>query len=214
MAAITATVIAAAAVAGVGLSAYGAIAGSQAASKAASAQSAAYAQQSAAQQEITKKELEAEAVRKKAAELDARRRQLEIIRQGQRARAMSLTSATNQNAGLGSGLQGGYGQIAGQSGTQLLGVSQGLDLGNQLFGINADISQQKIALAQAGGAANQASARYGAESAFASGLSSLGGALISNLGTIKSLSGGFGNTSNYTFGPNSPSSYGYLGKMY
>src|SRR6267154_399541 len=53
--------------------------------------------------------------------LNARRAQTEVIRNAQSARSMALASATGQGAQFGSGLQGGYGQIQGRSGTNLLG---------------------------------------------------------------------------------------------
>ena len=165
MAALTTTLLAtsvALTAAGVGTSVYGA------------------AQRSEAEQNIAAQQMRAEGVRKQAAELDARRRTLEIVRNQQRARSLGLVRATGQNAQLGTGLQGGYGQIAGQTGTNLLGVSQNLQLGNQLFDINAQISQQRMAIASAG-----------TVSAIGQGMSSLGGSLMTALPQIKSLSGGF-----------------------
>jgi len=40
----------------------------------------------------------------------------------QRARSLALSTATNQGAQFGTGLQGGYGQISGESGTNMLGI--------------------------------------------------------------------------------------------
>lgn len=170
--AILPAVLIATSVAGVGLSAVGMLQQTKAAK-----------QQAAAQTAITQKEQEAEAVRKRATELDARRRQLEIVRNQQRARSLSLTSASAQNAQQGSGLPGGYGQISGDTGTNLLGVTQNLQLGREIFDINAAISQQRIKLSQAG-------------SSFATGsaVSSFGGVLLKNLGNISRLSGAFGSS--------------------
>lgn len=143
---------------------------------------------SKAQQQVIAGERAAEAQRQKAMELDAKRRQLEIVRQSQRARAMATSTANNQGALFGSGLQGGYGQIAGQTGTNLLGVQQNLQIGRDIFGINAGISSAKMDLASAQ-----------SFSAMGQGISSLGGAALKNLGAINSLSQGFGN-SPYSYG--------------
>lgn len=89
-----------------------------------------------------------EAQKRQAMEVDARRQQLEIIRGQQRARALGLTNATAQGAGKGSGLQGGYGQISGQSGVNLLGVQQALQTGENIFGSNAAITDYNSQMAQ------------------------------------------------------------------
>lgn len=80
--------------------------------------------------------------------LAANRQQLEIVRQGQRARAMALTTATAQGAAKqgASALGGGYGQISGQTNQNLLGVTQNLGIGANIFALNAGITQQKIGL--------------------------------------------------------------------
>jgi hypothetical protein len=159
--------MAAAAVIGLGLQAFGTIKSVEASK-----------QQQAAQQQITQKELQAEGVRKQAMELDARRRQLEVVRNRQRARSIALTNATNQGSQFGSGLQGGYGQISGMSGTNLLGINQAVMQGQQMFDINAAISQQRIAMSQA--ASNAATAQ---------GWTSFGGSLLSSAGNIGRLGG-------------------------
>lgn len=140
-------------------------------------------QQAEAQQNITQDELKVEAQRQQAMELDARRKQMEIIRTNQRARAMALTTATSQGAATpgSSVLAGAYGQASGQSGVNMLGVNQNLEIGQNIFGLNSQISQQKIAMSQA----QSSAATY-------SGLSSLGGSLMSSLGAAQRLGGGLG----------------------
>lgn len=93
--------------------------------------------------QITAFETQVEGQRKQAMELDARRKQLEVIRNQQRYRAVALTNATAQGARQGSGLQGGYGQISGQSGFNLLGIQQNLQIGQNIFGLNSQITGQK-----------------------------------------------------------------------
>ncbi len=91
-------------------------------------------------QGIVGEQREIEATKRQAMEVDARRQQLEIIRNQQRGRALGLTTATAQGAGKGSGLQGGYGQVSGQTGVNLLGVQQNLQAGRNIFDSNASIS--------------------------------------------------------------------------
>lgn len=86
-----------------------------------------------------------EAQKAQAMELDARRQQLETIRNQQRGRALALTNATAQGASKGSGLQGGYGQVSGQTGVNELGIQQNLQIGENIFGLNTAISNSRIA---------------------------------------------------------------------
>lgn len=97
-------------------------------------------QSRAINQGIVGEQREIEATKRQAMEVDARRQQLEIIRNQQRGRALGLTTATSQGAQRGSGLQGGYGQISGQTGVNLLGVQQNLQAGRAIFDSNAAIS--------------------------------------------------------------------------
>lgn len=168
-------ILAVSAIAGVASTAYGAV-----------QQSKASKQRSQFEQQIAADQQRQEALRRQQMELDNRRKRIEAVRQQQRARAIALATATAQGAGEGgsSALPGAYGQIGGQTGNNLLGLSQSLALGRANFDLSADIS----------------SARYGIASANSSyatgqGFSSLGGAIISSLGPISSLAGGFGTSS-------------------
>lgn len=107
--------------------------------------------------------------------LNARRAQMEVFRNNQRARSLALASATNQGAQQGSGLQGAYGQIAGASGTNLLGIDQNLKIGEQISQYNQDITNQQLAIAKYQG---QASTAQGI-SALSSGATSLGSGIVS-----------------------------------
>lgn len=89
-----------------------------------------------------------EAQRRSAMELDARRNQLEIVRNQQRARALGLSNAQHSGTKGNSGLQGAYGQFSGQTGVNLLGVQQNLQIGQNIFDQNANISNNNIAMAQ------------------------------------------------------------------
>jgi hypothetical protein len=167
----TTTILAAAAVGGLGLSAYGMyeskqgkdqqVAGAMMQSKGAQLQAFGATQQSqgaltqvegatqqnAANKQIIGLEMQQEEQRRLAMEIDARRSVRQTVRQAQVAQAQGLTAATHQGAGFGSGLQGAYGQISGDRNTSILGIGQNLAIGRALFGINTQISQQKLAYA-------------------------------------------------------------------
>lgn len=99
----------------------------------------------------------AEKIRKRQMNLEAVRQKREIIRQGIRARAEALSTATAQGGAESSGLQGGYGQIAGQQNRALLANEQDRRLGNKMFNANADY------------------AKWGGIGAIGSGITSIGG---------------------------------------
>jgi len=149
-----------------------------------------------ANQSILQQQMEAERLRKQEMEMDARRKSLEIVRQSQVARSMALTNATSQNAQGGSGLQGGYGQIAGQEGFGLMGVSGALEIGRGMFDINQQIAMYKMQLAQAQ-----------TQAALGSGLSSLGGSMMGVASTAGKLTAGWGP------GSNTPTYQGYGTQM-
>lgn len=134
-----------------------------------------------------------EALRMQAMELDAKRKQTEMLRQQQRSRAMALASTTSGNSQEGSGLQGAYGQFSGATNENLLGLNQSLQLGQQNFGISQDITQARYNLADAS-----------AMSAYGAGISSLGGALVTNAATIGKIGQGI----NWNTGATSYDSYG------
>lgn len=113
-----------------------------------------------------------EAQRRRAMELDARRRQLEMMRQMQRARALALVTHTAQGAQFGSTLEGAYGQISGQTMFNQQGVLQNLEIGRNMFGLNAEM------------AAAQGMSSMG------SGFTSLGGSLMNAIGPVGRLAQG------------------------
>lgn len=155
---------------GLGLSALGSVLGFGAASDA-----------SEAQKRIAAIEMQQNEVRKQQMETNARRETLEAIRRMQIARSVALTNATSQNAQGGSGLQGGYGQISGNSAFRISGIQTSLNYGRQMFGLDSQISQQKMALADAS-----------SDMAFAQGLTSLGSVFMNQAGTISRIGGSVG----------------------
>lgn len=152
------------------------------------------------QQNIVKDQQAIETEKFNFMQVDARRRQLEVFRNVQRAKSLALTNATSKGAQFGSGLQGGYGQIEGEAGTQLTAISQNLASGERMYNINTDISGQKGLLAQAG-----------LQSSTGAGLSSLGGSIVNNLGTISRLTSGFGGSAPSGGGGGGRSTLGFLG---
>jgi hypothetical protein len=56
------------------------------------------------------------------------------------ARAQATSAAVAQGASEGSGLQGGLSQVTGQAASNIQGINQGQDLGNQMFAANSMIS--------------------------------------------------------------------------
>jgi len=161
---------AAVAVVGIGVQAYGASQQMDAQKKMA----AATQQEVAGQQQVQALQLQQQT-------LEARRKQLEVVRTQQRTRALALSTANAQGAKLGSGLQGGYGQIQGASDVSAVGINQNMQLGQEQYGAMQDINSAKIRYASAG-----------AQNSFGAGLMSLGGGLVTNSGTFGSVGSNLG----------------------
>lgn len=133
-----------------------------------------------AKKNIAGLEMQQDAVRKQAMEMSANRQQMEVLRNSQRARSLALNSATSQGAQFGSGLQGGFGQVQGAANWNNLGITQNLQSGQQMFGLNSQINQQKMNISD-----------YESSAATSAGISKMGGTLMSSFGPIKNLSGNF-----------------------
>lgn len=119
-----------------------------------------------ATQQASKAQERAERARESAMNLDARRRQRQILREAQVARATALSNATSQGAQGGSGLQGAYGQVSGEANTASVGVEQNRQLGSEIF------------------AANRQYASAQSTAAFGGALQSVGGQILQNRGAI------------------------------
>lgn len=89
-----------------------------------------------------------EAKKQQAMELDARRQGMEVIRNQQRARALSLATGVAQGGsgfvGGSSAFGGAQGQISGQSNVNLLGINQNLEVGRGIYAQNTAISNNRI----------------------------------------------------------------------
>lgn len=107
---------------------------------------------------------------------EARRQQLEIFRNTQRARAQGMQSAVNQGAQYGSGLAGGLADTTNQGMFKSAGVANNQILGNQVFGYNAQISSN-----------NQQIATLKGQQAEDQGWSSLGQNILSSSGTVGNI---------------------------
>lgn len=112
-----------------------------------------------------------------AMELSARRDQLQQFRNAQRLRAQATAAAVNQGASQGTGLQGGLAQIMDQNAFNIAGITQNLEIGRNIFGINDSISQKKAQISSLQG-----------EMAGDQALASLGGSLVKMGPTIGGLS--------------------------
>lgn len=88
------------------------------------------------QQKSLKAQKQAEDLRKKQMELDAARQRREIARKAMISRADALSNATNQGASQGSGLQGGFAQIANEAGRSTVAVNQNEQIGKGIFDAN------------------------------------------------------------------------------
>lgn len=87
-------------------------------------------------------------INRQAMELDARRSNLEQIRNAQKARSVSLATGVSQGGsgyvGASSARQGAYGGISGQTGTNLLTNQQALLTGENIYNANASITQSNV----------------------------------------------------------------------
>lgn len=145
---------------GLGLGIYGALGASSAAKHIADEE-----------KQIAALEQQADQQRRTAMEISARRYMMQNVRNSQVARSMALSTATNQGAQFSSGLAGGYGSISGQTGTNILGISQNLQIGEKLFDINSQIDSAKIEEAKYKGQ----EADFSAIGSLGKGLGALGG---------------------------------------
>lgn len=154
------SISAVAAVVGAGLQIYGSI-------KAAGAQKveAGISSDIAANEEAINEQREQQMV------LNARRSQLEVYRNTQRARAQGLAAATNQGAQYGSGISGGQAQASAQGAFNSLGISQNTQIGQNIFGLtnNIDTLQGQLAVMTGKAATYSGVAALGGDVSRASG---------------------------------------------
>ncbi len=125
-------------------------------------------------QNIAALEGQSNAIKFAQSKMQSRRAGLQEIRNAQVARSLSLSAATNQGASTGSGYKGAQGQISGQEFTNLLGISQNQQYGQQIYDVNQSISAQEQQISKYQGQAAMWSGLTGA----GSGASSLGSSFV------------------------------------
>lgn len=137
-------------------------------------------QQAAGQRKAQNAQKRAEFAREKQMELDSRRKQLELIRQQQIARATAVANITSSGAGGegASALGGAEGTISGQFGRGIQGEQTNTAFGRTLFQANRDVATGNAMAAQGGTVQN-----------LGQGLTSLGGAFIKNAEAIGRVGG-------------------------
>lgn len=103
-------------------------------------------------------QLQQDALRQQAMEASGRRQMLQNVRNAQMARSMALSTATNQGAQFSSGLQGALSSISGQANTNTANISENLQIGRQMFGLESQLAgeKQQMAMVQSEEATNQA----------------------------------------------------------
>lgn len=136
-------------------------------------------QQNEANQASIAAQQQAEAIRRRAMEVDNERRRRQYIRESMIARATGLSNATNRGASQSSAVPGIYGQIGGRTAFGITGLNDALVTGRGLFDANQDLF-----------AARSAASSAGAVGDLGRGLTSLGGALMSNYGAVDRIFGG------------------------
>lgn len=96
----------------------------------------------------------AEKLRERQMNLTAAREKRSTVRQAIIARSQALSNSTAQNAAEGSGAQAGMGNVVSQAGSNIQGITQGQQIGTQMFDAQRQISrgqtQQSMGSAIAG----------------------------------------------------------------
>lgn len=129
-------------------------------------------------------EMQMNTVRQTMMMVDSKRKQIQAQRNADLARAQGKSAAVNQGGSVmtgqaGSGYAGGQAQETATEAYNVGNIGQDVFLGNQMFSLTNQLDQEKIKMAQA-----QSDAATG------SGMSSLGGALVSGAGMFAKLAMG------------------------
>lgn len=138
----------------------------------------------------------AEKISQQQMNLDAQRRQREVIRSSVVARSQAITQeAAAGVTGAGNSVQGGIeGNISGRTGVNLLGTTQNQEAGNAIFGFHQDqLSAYKQAAADGYVPATaQVPNGSGTTAALGAGMTALGGAVGRSEGIINRVGSYFG----------------------
>ncbi len=116
-------------------------------------------------------------------QISVRRQSIQDERTAQMTAARNLSAGVSQTGGTqGSGVQAGQQGAVSGGNFNLLGLNQNLQIGNTLFGLQDQISQNQIQMAALQGQANTAS-----------GISAIGGSLAGSAGPLGNILGNFFN---------------------
>lgn len=129
---------------------------------------------------ITSLEGQENDVRQQAMNMSAKRSQIQTVRTAQRARSMAVQAGATQTGSLtGSGVEGGISETTSEGTYGLQGINFQKAFGTSLFGLDAQVTNDKMKLASLGGTA-----------ATDAGITSLGGAIMSVAGKAGNIFGG------------------------
>lgn len=121
-------------------------------------------------------------VRQQAMNMSAKRSQIQTVRTAQRARSMAVQAGATQTGSLtGSGVEGGISETTSEGAYGLQGINFQKAFGTQLFGLDAQVTNDKMKLASLGGTA-----------ATDAGITSLGGAIMNVSGKAGNIFGSLG----------------------
>lgn len=135
----------------------------------------------AANQQKLELEKQQNAQRKLAMELDARRKSTENLRKTQQMAAVGQANASAQGAMFSSGYAGGQSQVKSQGAWNEAGISQNLQIGEKMFGIQDQMTNANIQMANAQQGMQQGQ-----------GISSFGSSLMGSAGAFGRLTSGPG----------------------
>lgn len=214
MPAITSLILGGIALGGIGMSAYGMSKQQDALAQQKQAQTIAAGEMTAAQTAEIKNEQQIQASQKQQMDLDYKRSQVQILRNWQTSRSMSVATATNQGAGGVNPSSALSGALAGENaaaGTQTRNNAQNYSIGNDIYAYNQQISKNKIDYAAAQTSYGLAGAVGAANAGAAQGLMSLGGAITSGASMFSNVlssaggvaKAGIGNAFSFGTGPGS-----------
>lgn len=150
-------------------------------------------QQRSATREASRASRRGEEIRRKQLELENIRTQRAIIRQAQQARALAISAASSRGAISSDVLPGAFGQIATQSGAQLLAQSENTQLSREMFDANAAFSTAKADAQNAAGMVDFGKSLFGNAERIASVGTSLGSAIRGPV-TVSNPTPDFGNS--------------------
>lgn len=117
----------------------------------------------------------AEAAREQQMNLEAERAKRDTIRRMMAARAEAVSSASNQGASFGSGIQGGIAGITGQGNASLNATQRAQDIGSQIFSANRDYANAQAQTAIGSGNFNLGMSLFGNATQLGKQVASAGG---------------------------------------